>query len=86
MITKKMLCFDMDGTIADLYAVPNWLEKLRKGDPSPFQDAAPMWNMKALRNALDEINKAIAARQTAADTARRDPAGVLRDDDGWRRD
>ena len=41
---------------------------------------------KALRNALDEINKANAARQTAADTARRDPAGVMRDDDGWRRD
>ncbi|WP_418218435.1 hypothetical protein [Barnesiella intestinihominis] len=58
MITKKMLCFDMDGTIADLYAVPNWLEKLRKGDPSPFQDAAPMWDMKALRNALlNAINK-----------------------------
>lgn len=52
MITKKMLCFDMDGTIADLYAVPNWLEKLRDGDPSPFRDAAPMWDMNALRNAL----------------------------------
>lgn len=41
---------------------------------------------KALRNALDEINKAANARQTAADAARRDPAGVLRDNDGWRRD
>lgn len=51
-MTKKMLCFDMDGTIADLYAVPNWLEKLRNGDPTPFRDAAPMWDMEALRNAL----------------------------------
>jgi hypothetical protein len=41
---------------------------------------------KALRNALDEIDKANAARLAAADAARRDPAGVLRDDDGWRRD
>jgi hypothetical protein len=41
---------------------------------------------KALRNALDEIDKANAARQGAADAARRDPAGVLRDDDGFRRD
>ena len=32
----KMICFDMDGTIADLYAVPNWLEKLRAYDASPL--------------------------------------------------
>lgn len=41
---------------------------------------------KALRNALDDIDKANTARLAAADVARRDPAGVLRDDDGWRRD
>ena len=32
----KMICFDMDGTIADLYAVPNWLDKLRAEDASPY--------------------------------------------------
>lgn len=32
----KMICFDMDGTIADLYAVPNWLDKLRAEDASPL--------------------------------------------------
>lgn len=35
----KMICFDMDGTIADLYAVPNWLDKLRAEDASPYADA-----------------------------------------------
>lgn len=48
----KMICFDMDGTIADLYAVPNWLDKLRVGDASPYAEAAPMWDMKALREVL----------------------------------
>ena len=48
----KMICFDMDGTIADLYAVPNWLDKLRAEDASPYAEAAPMWEMKALREIL----------------------------------
>lgn len=48
----KMICFDMDGTIADLYAVPNWLNKLRAEDTSPYVEAAPMWDMKALREIL----------------------------------
>lgn len=48
----KMICFDMDGTIADLYAVPDWLDKLRAGDTSPYAEAAPMYDMKALREVL----------------------------------
>ena len=27
----KMICFDMDGTIADLYRVPNWPHPLSSG-------------------------------------------------------
>lgn len=30
---------DMDGTIADLYGVKNWLEKLVNGDASPYAEA-----------------------------------------------
>ena len=29
----KELCFDLDGTLVDLYGVPNWLEKIRAYDP-----------------------------------------------------
>ena len=47
-----MFCFDMDGTIADLYAVPNWLEKLQNEDVSPYVEAKPIWNMKELNTAL----------------------------------
>ena len=34
--------FDMDGTIANLYGVDNWLPKLRNEDATPYTDAAPM--------------------------------------------
>ena len=49
----KMICFDMDGTIADLYAVPNWLEKLRAYDASPYLLAEPMWDMEELAFLLE---------------------------------
>lgn len=52
---KKMICFDMDGTIADLYAVPNWLAKLRAEDASPYAEAAPMWDMTKLRDILLQL-------------------------------
>ena len=49
----KMICFDMDGTIANLYAVPNWLEKLRIYDASPYLVAEPMWDMEELAFLLE---------------------------------
>lgn len=30
-----MFCFDMDGTIADLYTVPDWKKKLENEDAFP---------------------------------------------------
>lgn len=47
-----MICFDMDGTIADLYGVPHWLEKLKKEDSSPYKDAKPLWDMQKLNHIL----------------------------------
>lgn len=55
--TIKMICFDMDGTIADLYKVENWLKKLRESDPSPYTDAYPMWHMGELAKVLDALKK-----------------------------
>ena len=45
--------FDMDGTIANLYGVDNWLSKLRASDPSPYAEAAVMMNMSQLARALN---------------------------------
>ena len=44
----KMICFDMDGTIADLYGVENWLQMLRAFNPTPYRVAEPMWDMEEL--------------------------------------
>jgi FMN phosphatase YigB (HAD superfamily) len=48
----KMICFDMDGTVADLYGVNGWLEMLRQYDPTPYIKASPMWDMAELANIL----------------------------------
>lgn len=50
------LIFDMDGTIAALYNVENWLPKLRAEDASPYAEAAPMWDMNALCMRLKDLN------------------------------
>lgn len=49
------IIFDMDGTIADLYAVENWEPRLRAEDASPYLEAVPMWNMEALAEALNAL-------------------------------
>lgn len=45
----EYLVFDMDGTIADLYGVENWLDKLKHEDASPYKVAKPLVNMSTLR-------------------------------------
>lgn len=52
---KKLLVFDMDGTIVDLYSVENWLEKLRNEDASPYIDASPIFNMAQLVTILKRL-------------------------------
>lgn len=49
------ICFDMDGTIADLYSVENWLEMLRSYDPTPYLEARPLLNMNTLARLLNRL-------------------------------
>ena len=49
---KKEICFDMDGTIVDLFAVKDWLPKLENSDASPYAEAKPLVNMSRLAKAL----------------------------------
>lgn len=48
----KVVVFDMDGTVADLYAVNGWLECLRGSDVRPYVEAQPMYNMIELKEVL----------------------------------
>ena len=50
--------FDMDGTIANLYGVQNWLEMLIAEDTTPYAKAAPMVNMSALARRLNTLQRA----------------------------
>ena len=52
---NKTLVFDMDGTIANLYKVENWLEDLRSFNPRPYIVAEPMYNMDLLNALLNEL-------------------------------
>ena len=56
-MTNKTLVFDMDGTIANLYGVTNWLDDLRAFNPRPYKVAEPMYDMNILKELL-EILKA----------------------------
>lgn len=47
--------FDMDGTIADLYNVENWLERLRANDETPYIEAEPLVNMQKLQDMLESF-------------------------------
>ena len=53
----KAICFDMDGTIADLYGVPNWLDMIQDENPEPYIVAAPMWDMMRLGAVLRKLQK-----------------------------
>ena len=52
---NKTLVFDMDGTIADLYGVENWLEDLRNSNPRPYKIAEPLYDMEVLNALLDVL-------------------------------
>ena len=49
--------FDMDGTIADLYANPNWLPMLRAFDPTPYETAKPLLRLNALAKRLNTLQR-----------------------------
>lgn len=53
----KAIYFDMDGTIADLYNVENWLSKLRNENNTPYIEAKPMYNMQALAIVLEALKE-----------------------------
>lgn len=49
--------FDMDGTIADLYGVENWLDYLQNEDAFPYANAKALLNLQALAHRLNNLQK-----------------------------
>lgn len=52
---KKMIVFDMDGTIADLYGVENWLTDLQNENTRPYEQAHPLYDMKEMKKVLEQL-------------------------------
>ena len=51
----RTIYFDMDGTIANLYGVENWLPMLRNEDTTPYIKALPLLNMSILARLLNSL-------------------------------
>ncbi len=54
---KATIFFDMDGTIADLYGVENWLDYLINADALPYEIAKPLVRLSALARVLNRLQK-----------------------------
>lgn len=51
------ICFDMDGTIANLYGIENWLQMLQAHDETPYREAETLVNMNALARVLNRLQR-----------------------------
>ena len=51
------ICFDMDGTIADLYGVDGRLTMLIQHDETPYKEATTLINMNQLARTLNKLQK-----------------------------
>lgn len=49
--------FDLDGTLANLYGVENWLEDLRNENVRPYALAKPLVNMTVLAKHLNKLQE-----------------------------
>ena len=47
--------FDMDGTIADFYSVPHWLDYLERMETTPYELAKPMLNFSLFARLLHAV-------------------------------
>lgn len=54
---NKQINFDMDGTLADLYGVENWLADLLEEKTRPYCMARPLLNMSALARRLNKLQR-----------------------------
>lgn len=57
MTENKVIVFDMDGTIADLYGVNGWLDMVQAENPKPYEIAKPLYDMNELIEILNKLKK-----------------------------
>ena len=57
MANKMTICFDMDGTLTNTYAVEGWLDMLHSHDPAPYRVAKPALRMNKLARQLNALQR-----------------------------
>ena len=57
MTKVRMIVWDMDGTIADLYGVDGWLEMLIAHDETPYAIAEPLLRLNLLARRLNTLQR-----------------------------
>ena len=58
MAKKFRINFDLDGTIANLYGVENWLECIIAEDTTPYEIAKPLVRFATLARRLNTLKRA----------------------------
>lgn len=53
----KAIYFDMDGTLADLYGIENWLQMIINEDASLYANALPLVRLSTLARLLNNLQK-----------------------------
>lgn len=51
------ICFDMDGTIANLYGTTDWLDRIIAHDATPYRTATTLVNMNSLARVLNNLQR-----------------------------
>lgn len=54
-MNSQTIYFDMDGTIANLYGVENWLPQLQAANPAPYAAAKPLLKLQPLARRLNKL-------------------------------
>ena len=55
MSMTNTIYFDMDGTIANLYGVENWLDDLINSNTRPYREARPLLNFSQFAKILHKL-------------------------------
>ena len=56
-MTEKILVFDMDGTIADLYGVDNWLDDLQNDRVRPYKVCKPIYDTQTMNDLIARLKE-----------------------------
>lgn len=54
---KKIINFDMDGTLANFYGVEGWLQDLKNGNVRPYKVAKPLLKFSQLARQINRLQK-----------------------------